>query len=308
MTADLRQSDGWAKYLQSLGWEVEEVEDAKIYIRKIPLLGSVIKIQRPTVVPPIKEIDRIARKHRALLVKLEPLAMTRSKIASPASRDNDSSLTGFVPDKTPNLPTKTILNDLTKSESDLWSALSRDARQSIKKAEGSNLKLVTSNWGKPNFEENLIKFHQLLSITSHRQGFWISNIDQLRAKCEAFGKDAVLFLVSQKTDSLSLAGALFLVSGETVFYHHAASSPLGQKLFAPYLLLWEALKSFKKRGILQLDHEGIVDPRFRQTKRWEKFTVFKRKWGGKEIEYPSPLVKYYSLPTKILFAVGGLLG
>ena len=52
MTADfkdLRQSEGWSRYIDQLGWRVEEskIQDprSKIYIRKLPLIGAVVKIQ-----------------------------------------------------------------------------------------------------------------------------------------------------------------------------------------------------------------------------------------------------------------------
>src|SRR3990167_8358286 len=100
MDPDLRQSDGWAEYLESQGWVVEKLGNTKVFVRKIPPFGAVAKIQRPAEIPTAAEINRIARKHHALFVKLEPLAVSPKPLA------------GFQNDSSPNLATKTIILDL----------------------------------------------------------------------------------------------------------------------------------------------------------------------------------------------------
>jgi len=291
VSVDLRQTDGWAKYLQFLGWKVEKAGGSRIYIRRIPLLGSVIKIQRPAEIPPAGEIDRIARKHRALFVKLEPEIGSSRKVP------------GFEPDRAPNIPARTIVIDLTKTEDDIWNSLSQDARQSIRKAVGNQLEVKLYQPADEGFEEALTAFRKLLENTGGRQGFRASPLKELRAKAEGFGEDFILLLASR--ENRPLAGALIIVSGETAFFHHFGSSRAGQKLFASYLLVLEVMKKIKKLRpeIRRLDLEGVADPRFPQTKRWERFSVFKRKWGGEEIEYPRPLIRFYRPLIRLLFSI-----
>ncbi|MEX2053492.1 MAG: hypothetical protein WD940_00565, partial [Patescibacteria group bacterium] len=299
MSTDLRQTDSWAKYLGGQGWGVEELKvqgsnfKVKAYIIKIPWVGSVVKIQRPDELPPQEEIDRIAKKHHALFVKIEPLYPIPYTLYP-----------SFELDPNPNLLTKTIAVDLAPGERILWKNLAPDARQSVRKARRQKLRVESCRLGDPEFGEKLRKFQLLLAETGKRQHFGASSHSQLQAKVDAFGKDAILFLVfppSNRQDPL--AGALLFLSGETAFYHHTASSKAGKKLFASYLLMWEIFKELrdKRPEILYLEFEGITDPRFPQTKRWERFTVFKRKWGGREIEFPPPLIKHYHPLVKALF-------
>ncbi|NIT03731.1 peptidoglycan bridge formation glycyltransferase FemA/FemB family protein [Candidatus Saccharibacteria bacterium] len=300
MNTDLRQSLGWAKYLKSQGWKIEEIRgqrsEVRVYIRKIPLLGSVIKIQRPAEIPSAEEIDRIAKKNRAFLVKLEPPYQSPGY---PVTR-----LPGFEPDPTPNLPTKTIFVDLTKSEDELWANLSQDVRQSVRKARDMGLKVNIYRTTDEDFDQALINFHDLLKETGKRRRFWTPSLPQLREKAKAFGKDTTLFLV-QSGSKNPVAGALTLLWDGT----HSASSAEGQRLFAPYLLLWETILYLKKkRGAKYHDLAGIHDPRYpKLTKRWGGFTLFKRKFGGREVEYPRPLVRYFGWPTKLIFNLGKLL-
>ena len=44
---DIRQSVNYANYLKSQGWIVERIKNTNYFIKKIPILGSVLKIQRP---------------------------------------------------------------------------------------------------------------------------------------------------------------------------------------------------------------------------------------------------------------------
>jgi len=293
MEQDLRQSDGWAEYLESQGWLVEKLGGTKVFIRKIPPFGAVAKIQRPAEIPAVAEIDRIARENHALFVKIEPL--------STASNFELLTNHGFVHDSSPNLATKTVILDLTKSEDELWKDLSQDARQSVRKAQNNHLQAVGFKLGEPGFDKALIEFHQLLKETGRRGKFWTPTFDQLRKKAEIFGTDAALFLAYSQSHT-PLAGTFVLLDDGT----HSASSQEGQDLYASYFLLWETIKGLKARKVTRLDLAGVYDPRFhRATQSWRGFTAFKKKFGGKEVEYPRPLIKYYHPFVKFIFKIAG---
>jgi len=279
--------------LESQGWLVEKLGGTKVFIRKIPPFGAVAKIQRPAKIPVVAEIDRIARENHALFVKIEPL--------STASNFELLTNHGFVRDSSPNLATKTVILDLTKSEDELWKDLSQDARQSVRKAQNNHLQAVGFKLGEPGFDKALIEFHQLLKETGHRQHFWTPTFDQLRKKAEIFGTDAALFLAYSQSHT-PLAGTFVLLDDGT----HSASSQEGQDLYASYFLLWETIKGLKARKVTRLDLAGVYDPRFhRATQSWRGFTAFKKKFGGKEVEYPRPLIKYYHPFVKFIFKIAG---
>jgi len=305
MDPDLRQSDGWAEYLESQGWLVEKLGNTKVFVRKIPPFGAVAKIQRPAEIPTVAEIDRIARKHHVLFVKIEPLSTVNNhQIARFVEAEPSYELLtnhGFVRDSSPNLATKTVIIDLTKSEDELWRDLSQDARQSVRKAQSNHLQAVGFKLGEPGFDKALVEFHQLLKETGRRGKFWTPSFDQLRKKAEIFGPDAALFLAYSKSHT-PLAGTFVLLDDGT----HSASSQEGQDLYASYFLLWETIKGLKAQKVTRLDLAGIYDPRFyRATQSWQGFTAFKRKFGGKEVEYPRPLIKYYHSLVKFIFGITG---
>lgn len=44
---DLRQTKEYAKYMENIGWLVERIDNTNYFIKKFPLVGSFMKLQRP---------------------------------------------------------------------------------------------------------------------------------------------------------------------------------------------------------------------------------------------------------------------
>src|SRR5687767_559313 len=100
---DIRQSEIYVKYVVRNGWIVEEIDGVKIFIKKFPLFGSVIKIHRPDHIPQSRLLDELVKKYKARSVSLE---------LNKRARKNH----GFAVNQNPYLPTKTIQIDLIESE------------------------------------------------------------------------------------------------------------------------------------------------------------------------------------------------
>src|SRR3989344_9355252 len=115
---DVRQSPGWAEFLESLGWKCFRTKSGVSVTVMKSFLGSVAKIQRPrnlTVVD-LVEIDEICRRERSMFVKIEPALDQNLALLKSA---------GYVRSFHPLTPPSTIFIDLTKSEMGLWDQISR---------------------------------------------------------------------------------------------------------------------------------------------------------------------------------------
>jgi len=298
---DLRQSDEWSRYICRLGWGVEKVGEAKVFIRKLPLIGSVGKIQRPSVIPPVEEIDRIAKEHRVLFIKLEPSLQQFNNFSSLRSErfafSESNTIQQFESDNWPLLPSRTIWVDLQPDEDKIFANFSKDARYSIRKTQKVGVAVVCKAW--PFLDLHI--FYELFRETGSRKQFWVPPEANLKAKVEAFKNKSALILAYHNEEPV--AGALILFHDRVAYYHHAASNLRGRKLLAPYLIVWEAIKLSKKRGCHTLDLEGIFDPRYKIYRRFRKIGIFKSKFGGKEIEYPGSFIRYYNPIIKLVFEV-----
>ncbi len=269
---DLRQSLNYSRYMQSNGWTVKKIPQF-IYIRKIPLLGSIIKIQRPQWPIDFKKIDAFAKKDNALFVKLEPQQLNNETMKQ---LDNN----GFRQDKWPLLPPKTIHLDLTKSEKQLLKEMAKDTHYCLKKAENKDIKILRYY--------DIESFHEALK--QFGKGY-IPKKKEFQSLINTFAKNALLLVAKKKIEVF--AGAVFLITRKTAYYFYAFTSPEGRKNFSQYLIVWRAIKELKKHKLKILDLEGIEDPRFQFTKKWRGFSHFKKSFGGEEITFPGSFTKYY---------------
>lgn len=339
---DLRQSEKYGRYMEKMGWVVERHSDDihrwQIFIRKIPLLGSVVKFQRPE--PPIsfEWVLEIAKKYRSLFVKIEPdisvissgSEESRAGLQGPTgsftSVQDDMLERGYTLDNWPLIPTKTIVIDISPAPDEILEKMEKDTRYCIRKALGSALRVEVVNnseessprqIGGSNNTTAIELFIKLWHENAKRKGFWIPMGGEILSLWKSFGKDAYLITASREgltnaTDnrgrlgqSQVLASGLFLRNEGTLHYMHAGTTLRGRELLAPYLVIWEGIKLGKSLGCGFLDLEGVYDERYKKlTKKWHGFTHFKKGFGGVEVSYTGSFIKCRNSLLQLLFKIG----
>ncbi len=266
---DLRQTKEYGEYLKKRGWVVEKVNDASVFIKKLPLVPlSVMKIQRFEGELDREEWGRLKRKYRVIMSVIEPL-----------SDGEGYEGWGYRKSKSPYLPTKTMVVDLRKSEKNLLGEMTKDARQWIKKNDDLKVKSL--------------KIHQLKSFWEQWKKWgkgYIPNLETLEKMMKAFGKKGwIMSARRQLTQSDGpaswLAGMVVLQSKDSAFYYYAWTSEKGRKMGGQYRLVWEGMMRAKRTGLKYWDFEGIEDSRMPR-KSWQGFSLFKKKFGGREIVFP----------------------
>lgn len=288
---DLRQTPQYAKYLKDLKWIVEEKDGVYYFIKKIPVLGSVIKIQRPKTVN-LNFIDELAKKHRAFQIIIEPIQTSNFQLLTSNS---------YKLAKSSYLPTKTTVIDLKLSEEEMLKRMHYKTRYNIKKAKNLKLRVQKSN------DINLFAdFWQNCALK--QRGMYIPQKKEIHAMYKAFKNKCSLVFVFPPLTTHSPSQRLYRAGGhtpttihplsavfsvytsDTAFYMFAAATAEGKKLFAPTLAAWESIKIAKKKGLKYYDFEGVFDERF-PLPSWKGFSRFKLSFGGKIIEYPGSFVK-----------------
>lgn len=288
---DIRQSDLWAKYLEELGWQAGKLSpDLYIYLRKIPFFGYTAKIPKVSLPIPFKEIDRLAAEKNIFMVKLEPTIETSDPHAENLAELLNSN--GYNSDRWSLSPTKTIQIDLTKPEEQLLKEMEKDTRYSVNLAIRKGVVVRQTD----DFEQFKVSYFD----TAKRRRFWPAK-KELETLWRIFSKEKAAFILTAFYEQKPLASTMILSSIRVGHYQHAASLEEHREVMAPYLLLWEAMRFLKNKGVKILDLEGIVDPRIPSTKGWKGFTLFKRGFGGREVEYLGSFTKYYKLWSKLLF-------
>lgn len=264
---DLRQSTPYARYIQRLGWIVED----GIFIRKLGIFGAIAKIQR-TNLP--KNWREITKKHHVWMTKWEPC--TTPSPPPKLGGGTKGGGTSFYQDSWPLLASKTLRVDLTLAKEKIFEQFKKDCRYCIRRSQRLAFRVQ-----KDNFEG----FYKLWKKAAGIKKLWIPPYKDYLSLIGAFGKNVNCLTVDDQ------AGALILIYDKTAYYYYAAALPIGKKHYLQYYVVWELMKLAKKLGCKVWDFEGIYDQRW-PNKDWKGFSHFKKSFGGEEIEFPGSFTKW----------------
>src|SRR3989338_2824935 len=230
----------------------------------------------------LRHLKSLGKENKSIFVKMEPtddvvmeVVYRKSLKCSPKSIQ----------------PTRTVLVDLNLPEEVLLSKMHHKTRYNIRLAEKKELKLE---------EKNDIKgFWKLLKKTAKKDNFSKHNYEYYEKLIEFFDddKDLKTKIVFEMNENKSLAGAILMTFGDTVYYLHGAMDRDYKSWMAPYLMHWEIIKWAKARGYHYYDFWGI------DANRWPGVTRFKLSFGGQQVEYPGsfdlPISKFWYFVYKI---------
>jgi lipid II:glycine glycyltransferase (peptidoglycan interpeptide bridge formation enzyme) len=270
---DLQQSSLYKKYIESLGWSVTAVDGSDVFYRKLPLIGTFAKIQRPEKLPYLPKLIPFLKKLHVRTVAVEPTSQT-------SQEEFSRWVTGlgkfFRLTKEPFLPTKTILVDLTPSEESIFKKFTEAKQRAVRRAGKHNIIIEESH-----------DIKDLTSIKNKSAGmFGAITTHGMDRMWKLFAPEHAAIFLAYKERSC-VGGVLLLFWEDIAYYWIAGATKNGKKLFAPTLLLWEALKYSKKRGMKQFDFIGVWDERTpKQFTSWKGFTKFKEGFGGTTLYYP----------------------
>lgn len=282
--ADIRQSDEWGEYLKYLGWKKHTIgEDKNLYSLKIgPLIVAKMQRPAPLSISDFQKLDELAVEKKLSFIKLEPSINQSQDLIIQA---------GFNQQATPLCPPATIYIDLKQSIEILKGKMSSGVRYSINKAirKGDAVEF----YNRP--DDKIIELiYPILSDTFSKHRLVNISINDLKQKAKIWGDKAYVALVRDCKGSINGAH-IYLGYKENLWYIHGGTSSGGRKTKSGYLLLWEAITYFKKLGYSFLDLEGKDDKRFPVfTKTWGGFSHFKERFGGSDIYFPPPRIKYYN--------------
>lgn len=252
--AHLLQMGAWGDLKSEFGWQVERViagdSGAQILFRRLPFSLSLAYIPKGplgsdwTVLWP--EFDRICRKRRSILLKVEPDLL--EPIAENACQQL---LTGFSPDQYPIQPPRTVLVDLGGSPEEILGRMKQKTRYNIHLAEKKGVEVHPST--------DFDTFYQLMSITSQRDGFGVHTRDYYARAYQHFSTYSACNLFQADYGGKPLAALMVFTSGKRAWYLYGASNDQERSRMPAYLLQWHAMLWARQRGCLEYDLWGVPD-------------------------------------------------
>ena len=206
-------------------------------------------------------LDRLARRNRAVFLRLEPNILERDPQAD--SVHSFLLLRGFQP-ADPIQPRSTLHLDLTPPPERLLAEMSKGHRADIRRAARDGVS-VRAGAGQADIDA----FYAIMEATGDRAGFAIHSRAYYRAAWELFdhasargveeasGEHARLLLAERAGETLA-AFLIFAWAG-TGLYLYSGSTEAGLKSGANHALQWHALQWARERGCTLYDFWGIPD-------------------------------------------------
>ncbi len=271
---ELQQSPLYATYIASLKWEIITLDSVRMFYKRIPFMGGLLKIQRPPRLPNPRKLIAIIDTLNIKTVAIEPAQdqpmNPYKKWAARVGKHARISCSEYM-------LTKTIRIPLPPPEEDIFRALSEAKRRAVRKAQKNGVVIQESN-----DIDNLIRI-------KNRSGGMLGFITTIGINTfwSIMSPRHATILLAYNPRHTIVGGVLLVFWNRIAYYWIAGASREGKKLFAPTLLVWEALRVAKKRRAAHFDFLGVWDERLPDKHPdWKGFTKFKEGFGGTCLYYP----------------------
>ena len=177
--------------------------------------------------------------------------------------------------------------NISPSEEELLTGMRKTTRYLIRQAmKNQDIEISSSQK-----VEDLETFEKIYEDTVKRHHFVPYSFKYLRNEFLSFQPDGEVLFFHGKYKGEVLYSALTIFWQNTAVYHHAATALKYPKIPVAYLAQWEMIKEAKRRGCKLYNFWGVA-PENNPKHPWTGLTLFKKGFGGYEIEF----VKTKDLP------------
>lgn len=299
------QSLGWGEFREKTGVKVIKAEDLQITIHPIP--HTKYKIGYLPKGPEInqKMLDKlleIGKMENCIFIQLEP------NIEKDSAKNYK--FKSLFPSAHPLFTKYTFVLDLTKSEEELLKDMHPKTRYNIRLAEKKGVKVLEDNSDKA-FNEYL----KITQETTTRQKFFSHTPSYHKIMWETLkeknNKELEAHLLKAVYKNETLVTWILFILGDTLYYPYGASSSKHRETMASNLMMWEAIKFGKAKGLKNFDMWGALGKNPDPKDSWYGFHRFKEGYGPKHIEFVGSydfiinknIYNFYKIADKIRWAL-----
>ena len=266
MITNIRQTATYARYMRSLNWQVDQIDGVYVFIKKLPVLPAVIKIQRPNKLPPYKKLQALMKRYATHTITVEPNFNLKLEIGN----------WKFFHD--PYIHTKSFHVDIQPDAQTIFNRFAPSKRRAVRRAQELGVTVEISN--------DIEAFIHLKNRAAGMFLGFLTTYGFTRKLWRTFYPQHARVILGKLKDQV-VAGILLLYANRVAYYWMAAANQAGKKHFAPTLVVWEAFKFAKIQSCTTFDFEGVYDERFPAKARdWQGFSRFKAGFGGTAVYYP----------------------
>ncbi len=274
----LLQSSGWGALKQQVGWQARRVlvvgpagprAGAQLllrrrlgfsaaYVPRGPLFGDSWEVHALL----LAALDRLARRNRAVFLRLEPNVLEDDPQAGDLRRA--LLIEGFRP-ATPLQPHTSLHLDLSPAPEQLLAAMSKGHRADIRRAAREGVAVRPGQGA-----ADLAAFYAIMEQTGARADFAIHSRAYYQTAWELFQQNVAapamergaanagqLFLAEQ--NGATLAACMIFAWAGASLYLYGGSTEVGLKSGANHALQWQAIQWARAHGCRLYDFWGVPD-------------------------------------------------
>ncbi|MBS8121512.1 lipid II:glycine glycyltransferase FemX [Candidatus Vampirococcus lugosii] len=185
---------------------------------------------------------------------------------------------GLISSIRENMPPANVIVNISKSEDEIWSNISKNTKNQIKKGKSKGLEFVILS------KDNINEFYDLWYKTLFGKGLSIPGRKEYFQLYDYLKENKVGDIFAVKLDGKLVAGSICIYSGDILYYVYGASDRdagnIGQHQYLKYqLFIWAKEKGFKKIDLL-----GVA-PAWNKSHSLAGVSDFKNSLGGDYIQY-----------------------
>ncbi len=173
----------------------------------------------------------------------------------------------------------THMLDVTQTDEQLMSGMRKGTKYEVKKSRNIGIKVTSSE-----NSTGIQQFYDLQLGTARRQNFVPFSYKFFNEQFQVFTASGNALLYKAEFEGKLLAQAFVIFYGQEAVYHYGVSTPDGRKYPGAYAILWEAIHEARRRGMQRFNFWGVA-PADQPNHRFTGVSVFKRGFGGEDVEY-----------------------
>ena len=205
-----------------------------------------------------RELKHIGRKHRAIMIKMEPDQFEREGEEYLWPWETEK----LIPSK-PIQPAQTITIDITVDEKTILDRMKQKTRYNIHLAEKKDISIHQIT--------DVKAFYAMMISTGTRDGFGIHSYEYYQKAYDLFAPEGNCVLMTARHNGIDLAAVMIFKFGNRCWYFYGASTEIERNRMPVYLLQWQAILWAKQHGCKEYDLWGIPD--FPESILEEQFTT-----------------------------------
>jgi lipid II:glycine glycyltransferase (peptidoglycan interpeptide bridge formation enzyme) len=290
------QTAEWGQLKAAFGWDAQRIicdgQGIQILFRRLPLGFTIAYAPKPLgfenpaeISPQLRdEIDKLCRKKRAIVLKIEPDTW----------QDVSADTWGLRISPHHIQPPRTSVISLVGSDDEILARMKQKCRYNVRLAEKKGITVGAS--------DDLTGFHQLMQVTGGRDGFGVHSLEYYQKAYHLFHSSGRMELLLAEFEGKPLAALMVFAVGRRSWYLYGASNDVERNRMPTYLLQWHAIQWARSKGCLEYDLWGVPDQdenaleaqfENRHDGLWGVYR-FKRGFGGQILRSAAALDRVYN--------------